>query len=517
MGSAAVELPEGTVELPAKEIVAKLSDWKWRINNLYKIVDQESGEITTFKMNWAQLEVFEGMHHRNIILKARQLGMTTFVMIFMLDQCLFNAGTRCQVIAHGLTEASDLFENKILFAYDRLPEWLKAIKPTKRRTGKTIRFTNDSYIRVGVSARSGTLDYLHISEFGKVCVKYPDRAKEIITGSFPAAQNGTIFIESTAEGQEGYFADYVERARTLHDSAIKLTSKDFRFMFFPWWKHPGYRLSKEETKLVSIPQRLQEYFLDLEEDFGIETDEQQQAWYVKEEEILGNDMKREHPSTPAEAFEVKIEGAYFHDQIRQVCKDGRVGSYPHQSGIPVDTWWDLGMSDSMAIWMSQTVGGRVMLINYYENSGEGMMHYIKHLQALREKKGYMFGRHYGPHDLQVRELFSDGKSRVDKAREYGFKFEVVPRVPDKQDAIDAARDAFSICHFDDTHCGEALDNKLKKYRKEWDSKRGVWRDKPFHGPESNCADAFQTMAMGHPLFRKGRGVARAVQKTRRTR
>lgn len=499
-------------------VANKLGDWKWRLNNLYKIVATETdddgnvtkSEVLTLRMNGAQERLFDGMWHKNVILKARQLGMTTFVMIFMLDQCLFNENISCGVIAQGLDEASDLFNNKIKFAYDSLPEWLKNIVPLERSTGKKLKFSTGSSIRVGTSMRGGTLSYLHVSEFGKICRKYPDRAKEIVTGSFPAAQFGVIFIESTAEGQDGYFFEYCENARKKQISLQKLTRKDFKFFFFPWWQERRYRLTDDETRHTVIVDRLEQYFYQLEEEYGIELNDNQRAWYAKEEENLGAAMKREFPSTPQEAFEQSIEGAYFSQQFTRIYAQGRIGDYPYHPGIPVDTWWDLGMNDDMVIWFTQTVAGRIRVIDYYENNGEVIQHYIKHLQA----KPYVYGHHYGPHDLEVRETFGDEAiSRAQKAEKMGLKFITVPRVSDKLDGIEAARDTLELCSFNKATCSVGI-AKLERYRKQWDQKLGRWKDRPLHDDASNAADAFMTMATGHPMFARHTPRARAVTNQR---
>ena len=61
--------------------------------------------------------------------------------------------------------------------------------------------------------RSGTIHRLHVSEFGKICAKYPDKAQEVVTGSIPAVpMNGVLVIESTAEGRDGDFFKMVQIA-----------------------------------------------------------------------------------------------------------------------------------------------------------------------------------------------------------------------------------------------------------------------------------------------------------------
>jgi hypothetical protein len=101
----------------------------------------------------------------------------------------------------------------------------------------------------------------------------------------------------------------------------------------------------------------------------------QKAWYVKKQNVQGDDMKRQHPSTPEEAFEASVEGAYYATQFTKIRKEGRITKVPFNSAVLVDTWWDLGIDDSMAIWFTQDVGREIHVIRYYENSGEGFEFY----------------------------------------------------------------------------------------------------------------------------------------------
>ena len=176
----------------SRTAVEQFSDWRWRLNNLYFITD-ESGAKIQFRMNWAQEQLFEEMHYLNLVLKARQLGFTTFIQLFMLDACIFNSNIRAGVIAHKMDAAEAIFRDKIKFPYDNLPSALRAAVPIVKDNTTTLELSNNSLISVGTSMRSGTLQYLHVSEFGKVCAKYPDKAREIVTGALnrkkPAAAN----------------------------------------------------------------------------------------------------------------------------------------------------------------------------------------------------------------------------------------------------------------------------------------------------------------------------------------
>lgn len=158
-----------------------LGDPYWRMNNLYCITDKE-GVKRIFQFNWAQEELFENMWHCNVILKARQLGVSTFVTLLFLDKVLFNSNTHAGIIAHTREDAEHLFR-KVKFAYDHLPEEIKKLRAAKTDTTRELQFSNGSHIRVGTSLRSSTLQYLHISEMGKIAARYPDKSREIMTGA----------------------------------------------------------------------------------------------------------------------------------------------------------------------------------------------------------------------------------------------------------------------------------------------------------------------------------------------
>ena len=161
------------------------------------------------------------------------------------------------------------------------------------------------------------------------------------------------------------------------------------------------------------------------------------------------------------------------------------------------TIWDIGVGDSTAIWFIRQVGTEYHVIDYYENSGEGLRHYMKVLKD----KGYTYSEHWGPHDIENREFGSDAKSRKDIAKEgyeidgvkYSLKFHVVPKIG-VDTGIEAAREILPRCVFDEEKCDEGITH-LEGYRKEWDDKRGCWKDRPLHDSTSHGADAFRYFAV----------------------
>ena len=189
----------------------------WRLNNLYWIIDKE-GYKTRFKMNWAQEELYRGLWYCNIILKARQLGISTFVSLLYLDRCLFNSNVSAGIIANTKEDGQHMF-TRVKFAYDSLPDDLRKLVSADNDTSQMLKFSNGSSLRVGTSMRGSTLQYLHISEHGKICSKYPDKAREIATGSLNTIAAGQyVIIESTAEGRSGAFYEMCKQAQAMQDA-----------------------------------------------------------------------------------------------------------------------------------------------------------------------------------------------------------------------------------------------------------------------------------------------------------
>ncbi len=473
------------------EFSERLSDRWWRLNNLYYIINK-FGKRVLFRPNSDQTKLYDNMWYMNLVLKARQRGFTTLIDILGLDLCLWNPDQEAGIIAHNREDVSKIFRRKILYPYENLPDRIKDFRSTTAKSESRIGFDNNSILSVGTSMRSGTLQFLHVSEFGKICARFPEKAREIVTGAFEAVHTQTkeslMFVESTAEGRAGYFYDYCKEAQDRDKGGREPTPQEFAFHFFPWWDNDE-NCQEEQVPIVSD---MVTYFEELEAKIGRKLTLPQRHWYITKWARLGDDMKRENPATPEEAFESAIKGAYFSIQFTAIRKEKRICAVPCQTGIAVKTWWDLGMNDVMSIWFTQDVGREIHVIDYYENSGEGFEHYWEVMQ----RKEYLYGRHYAPHDISVRELGARGRSRWESAAKIGLHFIRVPRIKAKMDSINAARRFLAICWFDEIHCSKGL-VRLEGYRKDWNEALQTYRDTPLHDVNSNGADAFQTLAMGH--------------------
>lgn len=481
--------------LPAEEQEArgilkeKMKNRYWRLNNLYVIVN-EKGKRVKFRMNWAQKALLRNMWFFNIILKARQLGFTTFLCILFLDTALFRKDTHCGIIAHNREDAEEFFTNKVRYAYDNLPAFIREARTAPSDSAKKLAFSNGSSIRVGTSLRSGTFYMLHISEFGKVCARFPAKAQEIVTGGINTVHAGQyIFIESTAEGRDGYFYQFCQAARKRLLQGILPNRLQFRFHFFPWWKHPEYAIDDP----VTITRELADYFDELESK-GILLTEKQKKWYVAKLETQQDDMMREFPSTPDEAFNASIVGAYYGTQMTAMRKQKRIGRVPYDPLYPVNVFWDIGFNDKMALWFHQRIGVRNHLIRYFEGSGEGLQYYVDYMQKLK----YIYGMHYMPHDSNSGSP-QTGKTFKQYAHGLGLNSITTLERPKNQEqvhkGIQAVRNFLATAWVDEVNCDLGI-KCLDNYRKEWDPNLGEFKQKPLHNWASNGADSIRYGSVG---------------------
>jgi hypothetical protein len=298
-----------------------------------------------------------------------------------------------------------------------------------------------------------------------------------------------VFIESTADGQDGHFYDLCEQGQAKQRMGTPLTPLDFKFNFFPWWKAPEYAI---DPAGVVIEEQFCKYFATLKETQGIELTPSQQAWYQKKAETQLGEMKREYPSTPEEAFEASVEGAYYSELLATAELQGRIGEFPALEYVPVDNAWDIGIGDETTIWFVQRLGNKTRLVGYYENSGEGLRHYVDAVHRMARERGWPLGETLWPHDGRNRE-WGSGKSRRELFYEYTGRYPRIVPALSLDDGISAVRATLPHCEFDAGSCAAGL-KALKAYRKDWDEERGTWRDKPRHDWASHGADAFRVLA-----------------------
>jgi hypothetical protein len=497
-----------TAEQDPARLKACLADRWWRLNNLYWIKDKWGNKVR-FKPNVVQQRLDDDLHYLNLCLKSRQHGVTTWACIRALDMILFRRNCQTGIVAHTAFDAAKFFRQKVLFAYDNLPDWLKRQRPAVRRDMKDgiLELSNGSSIEVSVSHRGGTLQFLHISEYGPMCSLFPQRAAEVASGALNTVAIGNIVvIESTAHGAIGDFYERSKLAqeldRQIRAGTAKLTEMDYKFHFFGWFDDPQSRM---DPTGVPISPEMVKYFDKLEDELDVALTAGQRAWYVKKAIDQREHMRREFPSTPKEAFEASVEGAYYGPLMQQAEIDGRLGAFPHRPGVPVHTFWDIGRRDATAIWFMQENGAWYDFIAYYEASGEQSAHFAKVLQQYQAERNYVYGKHYMPHDIEVTEWVGtgDNKTRKEVLEEGGVKpINVVPRIANELEGIDMVRRVLYRCRFDLVLCGPPVPggprrggiDALRNFRKEWNEQTATFKDTPHKDWTNHGADAFRQMA-----------------------
>lgn len=289
-----------------------INDWMWRLTHLYYIVTKRRGKRLFFP-NRAQREFISYLdsYDRFVILKSRQLGFSTFVAIYFLDKILFDSNKDAGFIAHTKESASDIFDKKVMFAINNLPECIRSRinfegkSATKLKVLKKDGSTNN--YNVLVSSRGGTYHFTHISELGKMAKASPLKAEETLTGSMSSIAAGNkLFIESTAEGAMGLFYDTFMKSWNLRSKFYEgspYASKMCFPLFFNW----SYDDDELDTITSTIPVSEMEStdfnWHDFKEDN--ELSDKAITWYYLKWMELNQDTNKlfqEYPTTAEDAF-----------------------------------------------------------------------------------------------------------------------------------------------------------------------------------------------------------------------
>ena len=254
--------------------------------------------------------------------------------------------------------------------------------------------------------------------------------------------------------------------------------------WFALWQDVDVSLAQEEGATITALHRAMEDDRKLVITGAMTQDEYDQEWYL--------------------SADAAIQGAFYRKEMAAAKAQGRITRVPIEPALPVDTDWDLGMDDSTAIIFSQSLrSGEIRIVDYYEASGEGFPHYIG---VLRDR-GYVYGKHYPPHDIAVREL-GTGKSRKETAATLGLRFEDPKPALGVSDGIDAARLMLSRCWFDETKSAPLLE-ALRNYRKSFNTRLVEFTGTPVHNWASHGADAFRGLAVRYELPKIQRAIDRS--------
>lgn len=482
--------PESDEDMIANFLPSKL----WRLNNLYTIVNK-FGERIPFEMNLSQHRVYAASlaHPRLIILKSRQQGISTFWLISYFDDAILLNDLNVGLMAQGKSEASTLLK-RVQLAYDTLPHsYIELIGLVKLKdTGEEQGYSTASTIFIRTSFRSATLQRLHISEYGKICKAYPEKAKEVKTGTLQAiAPGNTVVIESTAEGHNDFKVMWDTSVNDLSRYQARnqpLPGKAFYPVFLSWLDDPDCVSHIHEP--LSLSQ--EEYFAELEETTGRVITQEQRNFWVQQYAELGESTYQEYPATPEEAFTKVNNGAYWAVQYTaRVINRARKVPDLYDENLPVYVALDLGVDDLFVLVYFQYYAGAYRVIDEYVNSNEGLEHYANHLL----ESPYHINLVYCPHDIQARELGMN-KTRLARFHELGITNTIVLPRSSVADGIEEVRKLIPNLWIDEK-C-TYLDGCFLNYSREWDDKLETWKSSPRHDKWSHGADALRYMAMADP-------------------
>jgi phage terminase large subunit len=406
----------------------------------------ETRVATGYRPRRLQDRLHRSLKRFNVLVAHRRFGKTVFAINELIDRALVceRKRPRYAYIAPLAVQAKGI-------AWDYLKAYSAPIPGAiARETELRVDLPNGARIQLHGADNPDRLRGLYfdgvvLDEFGDM----PPRLwSEIVRPALADREGWAVFI-GTPKGRNGFY-DLYERARQMPD-----------------WFAALFKAS--ETRIIPPAE--------LEAARAVMSSEQ----YDQEFEC---------------AFAAALLGAYYAREIGEAEVSGRIGRVPYDPLAPVETWWDLGVGDSTAIWFVQRVGPEIRLIDYYEMTGEGLPHYAKVLQ----EKSYVYSQHVAPHDIVVREL-GTGKSRLEVARELGLTFIVAPRLG-IDDGINAVRALLPRAWIDAERCGPGVE-ALRQYRKDFDERLKIFRDHPRHDWTSHAADALRTGAIAPQPARWG--------------
>ncbi len=466
---------------------------KWRLNNLYRIIDRNANSIP-FRLNKVQEDVLDHIHNRNLVLKARQLGMSTFAVLMLLDETLFTENLSSGIVSYSLEHAQHIFKKIIGHALDTLPQKFKPLAGIVQRSAREISFNNGSSLRVDTTLRGGSYPLVLVSEFGKTCARNPQKAEEVITGTLQAVpRDGRVIIESTGEGNEGFFAEMVMEAHRRGNDGI--SALEYHLFFYPWMDEPSYVLQEA----VKYDVYLNDYFDKIEKETNRKITQPQRNWYAIQEKILGDKIKQEFPSTVSEAFLASSDAFYFAEAVNKAYTSNRCLYTPlFDALLPVYVAMDIGVNDLTVIAFFQIAHGEVRIIDYYEDMNKGVDFYAKFL--LQDKK-FLYHTIFLPHDSAKRDNLDVSNTYERDFRRLfsgtNTRFHVLKRM-DKQLSISHTKIMIDRSVFNVSKVKPFLD-KVVKYIKTWNEAQGRYLEEPYHNEASNYADCLRyvAQAVGH--------------------
>jgi len=409
------------------------------------VEDKRRGIVIPYTPRVLQAKLHNELARFNVVVCHRRFGKTVFAINQMIKSAVEDLQTGKKAPRYAYL--APLFKQAKTVAWDELKRLLKDFPDVKFNEAELRADFMDARIQLYGADNPDTLRGIYLD--GVILDEYaqmnPKMYSEVIRPALSDRKGWGIFI-GTPKGKNEFYDLY-------HTSTEKKGWK--RFLF-----------KASET--------------------GILDDEELE---MAQQDMAETEFEQEYECS----WSAALRGAYYAKELESAYEEDRVSKVPYDPGKQVVTAWDLGVADSTAIWFAQYDGKAINVIDYYENSGEGLPHYIDVLN----KKDYRYGAHIAPHDIVVRE-FSTGQSRKDLAFSLGIDFQVAPKLK-VMDGIDTVRTTLNKCWFDTEKTKKGLD-ALLQYRSSYDDKKKIWSQKPVHDWTSHASDAFRYLCVTEPVF-----------------
>lgn len=386
-----------------------------------------------------QLQVHNDMKRWNVLITHRRWGKSVFAI-----NALIKAAVTCPHKNPRLFYISPFYSQSKRVAWTYVKDFCRVIPGTLFNESELlVKLPNGAHIQLlgadnANSLRGMYADLIVLDEYANMS---PSLYAEVL-GPTLIDRKGTIIFCGTPQGM----------ANDLYDKYVYAQSdKEWASWIFP----------ASETGIISAEE--------LERAKKQMSDEQFASEYLC-------------------SFATSLQGAYYAEAILRARDDGRITEVPWEPTLPTYTYFDLGMADSTAIWFVQrSDNNQVRMIDYYENSGEGLGHYIN----ILSRRPYVYApdyAHTAPHDIKVREL-GTGKSRWEQASSLGVRFNICPNLS-LEDGIEAARLLLKTCWFDAEKCKDGI-KALENYRRVYNDDRKCFSTNPLHDWTSHASDAFR--------------------------
>lgn len=492
--------------LNADEIFKKLSDPLWRINNLYQIISPDiSSDPIPFKLRPEQRQFLENEHTRNIIVKGRQLGISTLQVLKLLDECIFSPNIKVGFIDYREVDCGKKLEIALFafrhgikhpdLAIREIWKYIHTKIQIVTENKSEIEFSNGSKFMASMTFTGQTLKRLVISEYAVIADEDIGRAVKILQGSMPAVpKSGVITIESTFRGANGPAYEIMTQALAVQGQ--ELSALQWKLFFFKWYNCESYTLPLNGKKL-ELDANIVKYFDTIKQQHGLEFSDEQKAWYQEMYKTQKRFMRREYPTVISEAVMVTSENQIYPEVTDLRAKNRVVKNLPVEKYYPVYVSADLGSSDCTALWASQLAGKDILLHRAHMGNGYTASDVVKIIRKWELELDTPVDKIILPHDA-MRGYGVNFYSEMIKMGVPSQRLLVLPRTLNVWDGINYARDNLDRIYFD-KRCDEKNYNKLGQELPSGIECLELYKttpsnpDRPFHDHAgiSDMADSFR--------------------------